>query len=187
MEKISLRTIKAFRKGSKEAFEEIFYAYKDSLYFISYFYVKNYDDANDCVQEIFIRLVEKIHLYDETKAPFEAWLYAMAKSCILNHIRKTDRYLRRIQVSDDEVLNFMDKDLTELNHILCDLERIMGEEMYLIYVLRIGHNLSYEHIGQITKKSRETVRRIFYESVEIANDYMKGEEDENKSKAQTAN
>ena len=65
MGKIGLRTVIEFRNGNKEAFEEIFYTYKDTLYYVSYFYVKNYDDANDCVQEIFIRLIDKIHLYDE--------------------------------------------------------------------------------------------------------------------------
>lgn len=187
MEKISLRTINEFRKGKKEAFEEIFNKYKDSVYYIAYLYVKNYDEANDCVQEVFIRLIEKIHLYDETKAPFDAWFYAMARSCILNHIRKTETYFKRIQVSDEEVLNYADKDLTELNHILCDLEKIMGEEMYLIYVFRIAYDLSFEHIAQIMKKSRETVRRSYIESVKIVDDYMRGEKDEIKQKAQAVN
>ena len=183
MNKISLRTVKEFRNGNKEAFEEIFYAYKNKLYYIAYFYVRNYDDANDCVQEIFIRLVNKIHLYDEKKAPFEVWLYALAKSCILNHIRTKENYTKKVTINDEIVYSYMDKDVHDINDILYDLEILMGKQMYVIYMLRITYNLSFEKIAELTNISRETVRRLFLESVNIVNEYMKGEKYEKEQEA----
>lgn len=183
MGKIDLRTINEFRKGNKEAFEEIFYAYKDTLYYIAYFYVKNYDDANDCVQEIFIRLVNKIHLYNERKAQFETWLFALAKSVILNYIRDKNIYYEKVTISDEIVINQMDKDFKELQEILIDLEKIMGHPMYVIYILRTGYKMSFESIAGMLNTSRETVRRLYIESIKIADDYMGEENNENKQEA----
>lgn len=172
MGKIKLRTIREFRNGNKDAFEDIFYAYKDVLYYISYFYVRDYDDANDCVQEIFIKLINKIGLFDERKAEFETWLYVLAKSCILNFLRAKDRYNKRVVTDDEEVLKYKDEECNKLQHTLYDLEEIMGRQMYVVYILRVGYNMSFDSIAEATDSSRETVRRIYYESLKLVNYYM---------------
>ena len=98
MRRVKPRAIRAFKNGDKDAFEEIFYAYKDILYYLCYFYIRDYDDASDCVQEIFIKLTSKISLYDERKAAFEAWFLALTKAHIFNFIRDKNRYNNRIDL-----------------------------------------------------------------------------------------
>lgn len=172
MGKIGLRTIIEFRNGNKEAFEEIFYTYKDTLYYVSYFYVKNYDDANDCVQEIFIRLIDKIHLYDEKHSKFESWFFSLAKSCILNFVRAKATYRKLVTIDDEAVDNYADNNHHDVELILMDLEDIMGYDMFIVYLLRTAYNMSFEKISKLTGLSRETARRMYYESVKIVNEYM---------------
>ncbi len=172
MGKIRLRTIIEFRNGNKEAFEEIFYAYKDALYYVSYFYVKNYDDANDCVQEIFIRLIDKIHLYNENQSKFDSWFFSLAKSTILNFVRAKAIYRRLVTIDDEAVDSYIDKDHREIELILIDLEDIMGYDMFIVYLLRTAYNMSFEKISKLTVLSRETARRLYYESIKIVNEYM---------------
>ena len=83
MRRVKPRAIRAFKNGDKDAFEEIFYAYKDILYYLCYFYIRDYDDASDCVQEIFIKLTSKISLYDERKAAFEACIEKGIKDVVI--------------------------------------------------------------------------------------------------------
>lgn len=172
MGRVKLRTVKAFRSGDKDAFEDIFYAYKDILYYLSYFYVKDYDDANDCVQEIFIKLINKIHLYDERKAPFENWFIITAKSCIFNFLRSKERYYSKIIIDDDVVLNYPDNGNRKLEDTLSDLENLMGKEMYVIYILKTCYDVSFENLAKMTNFSRETARRMYHQSIEIVNKYM---------------
>ncbi|MBE6131169.1 MAG: RNA polymerase sigma factor [Erysipelotrichaceae bacterium] len=172
MGRVKLRTIKEFRNGNKDAFEDIFYAYKDILYYYSYFFVKDYDDANDCVQEIFIKVVNCIESFNEFKSPFEAWIIITAKSVIYNFIRTKKRYFKRVILDDDFVLSVPDTNNRILEDTLYDLEEMMGREMYIIYILRTGYNVTFDNISKMTNLPRETTRRIYYKSLEIVNNYL---------------
>ena len=183
MSKIDIRTVNRFKKGDKDAFEEIFYTYKNTIFYIAYLYVKDYDEANDCVQEVFIRLLSKIHLYDEKKAPFDTWLYSLAKTCILNHMRKNEIYYKMISVDNDTVDKCIDNNFSSIQDILIDLENIMGRDMYIIYILRTCYDLSFIKIGDIININRETVRRMYNDSIKIVNEYMKEEQNEKEHKA----
>lgn len=82
MGRVKLRTIMEFRNGDKQAFEEIFYAFKDILYYFSYLYVHNYDDANDCVQEIFIKIINTVDQFNDILSGFDTWVYSTARSTV---------------------------------------------------------------------------------------------------------
>lgn len=60
MKLISRITAEKLKEGDELAFEEIFYAYRNIVYFECLKKMRNPQDANDCVQEIFIKLVEKL-------------------------------------------------------------------------------------------------------------------------------
>ena len=47
----------------EEAFAEIFYTYKQYVFVLAMKILKNEDDANDCVQDIFQKLYFNIHQY----------------------------------------------------------------------------------------------------------------------------
>ena len=182
MSRVSLRKVKAFRNGSKEAFEEIFYAYKDILFYIAFFYVKDYDEANDCVQDSFLRIVEKINLFDERKGDFDSWVFAVAKTCILNHIRAKNRYQDKIFINEEIVFSYPDHQ-SDIDDILNDLANLMGKDMYLVYILRTSYEISFELISKLTGINRETARRMYYKSLEIVEDYMRGTKNENEQKS----
>lgn len=176
MYKISQRTVRKFKEGDKQAFEEIFYGYKNEVYYFAYYYVQDYDDANDCVQEVFIKLVNTIQQFDEKSAKFESWFYILAKTVILNFIRTKVRYDQRFTCDEAAVLDYAEEDFTELKHALYDLEKLMGKNMYVVYILRIGYKLSFEQISQHTQINRETARRLYNKSLEIVKEYL-GEDD----------
>lgn len=183
MSKVDSRTIRKLKKGDKEAFETVFYAYRQKLFCVSYLYVKDYNDANDCVQEIFLRILEKIHLFDEKKATFDTWLNCLVKGYLLNYIRKKEIYDNFVSMDIEAIEKCMDKDMREIEDILIDLEAIMGEKMYAVYILRTAYNYSFDAIAEITGLKRETLRRMYYESVKIVDEYMEGERNEIKQKA----
>lgn len=172
MGRVKLRTVRDFRNGDKEAFEEIFYAFKDILYYFSFLYVHNYDDANDCVQEIFIKIVDTIDQYNEFRSAFDTWVYITARTTVLNFVRTKKRYAARVILDDEIVANYIDKDYSKLNHALIDLEEIMGTDMYIIYILRTGYKISFENIAKMVDSNRENVRRVYLKSLEIVKEYL---------------
>ena len=107
--------------------------------------------------EIFIKLTAKISLYDERKAKFEAWFLALTKAHIFNFIRDKNRYNNRIVVDEEAVLSYGDNDYRELEDTLCDLEKLMGQEMYVIYILRTAYSVSYFHTKWNSKNEKSRV------------------------------
>lgn len=172
MGRVKLRTIIDFRNGDKQAFEEIFYAFKDILYYFSYLYVHNYDDANDCVQEIFIKIINTIDKFKDSLSQFDTWVYSTARSTVLNFIRTKKRYEARIVLDDELVANYISRDYTELNHTLYDLEKVLGKDLYVIYILRTAYDVTFDNIATLLDTNRENVRRKYLQSVKIVEEFL---------------
>lgn len=172
MGRVKLRTIMEFRNGDKQAFEEIFYAFKDILYYFSYLYVHNYDDANDCVQEIFIKIINTVDQFNDVLSGFDTWVYSTARSTVLNFIRTKNRYEARIVLDDEIVANYIERDYTELHHTLYDLEKVLGKDMYVIYILRTAYEVTFDNIAILLDTNRENVRRKYLQSVKIVEEFL---------------
>ena len=172
MERVKLRTIREFRAGNKDAFDDIFYAYRDILYYMSYYYVKDYDDANDCVQEVFIRLVKKIHLFDERKSSFNSWFFLLARHSVLNTAREQARRRLGFVLDEEAVYNTPSPENRELKLYLQELEEILGKTKYIIYIFRTAYKLTFENIAIMLDLNREKTRRLYCEAVKLIVKYM---------------
>ncbi len=53
-------------------------------------------DANDVVQEIFVKLLGKIHTYDRTKCKFRSWLFSVAHNTLIDHARRRANYQKAL-------------------------------------------------------------------------------------------
>lgn len=65
------------REGNHKAFDEIMIRYKERLYSFICRYVVDRDEAYDLLQETFLNVFHKIHLYDDDKT-FSTWLFQIA-------------------------------------------------------------------------------------------------------------
>lgn len=65
------------QEGSSEAFDEIMSRYKGRLYAFICRYVADRDEAYDLLQESFITIYQKIHLYDPNRK-FSTWAFQVA-------------------------------------------------------------------------------------------------------------
>ena len=56
------------------AFEQIYKDYKNLVYNLSLHYVLNPEDAQDITQEVFVKVHQRYHQYDEATASFKTWI-----------------------------------------------------------------------------------------------------------------
>jgi RNA polymerase sigma-70 factor (ECF subfamily) len=67
-------------------------------------------DADDLLQDIFVKLIERIKDYKHN-ARFESWLFTVAANLARDHIRRTSRNARQLQTADDQnVIDFVTTD-----------------------------------------------------------------------------
>ncbi len=79
-----------FQEGDVRCFEELVYRYKNQLYNYVYRFVNNRNDAEDIVQETFLRVYKNKHYYKEI-AKFSTWIYTIAGNLARTELRQKKR------------------------------------------------------------------------------------------------
>lgn len=82
--------VKGIRSRNKDVFEAVFKQFAPSMYNIAVRYVKNEDDANDMVQDVFLNLWKGAENLDE-RAPINHYLARATVNTCLNRIKKDQR------------------------------------------------------------------------------------------------
>ncbi len=98
-EETEILLVKALKKGSTSAFDKLFSIYASRIYHFTYGYLKSKEDAEEVVQEVFLRIwSNRIELKPELS--FKAYLFKIAFNQILENF---DR-VRRKQTFKDKLL-----------------------------------------------------------------------------------
>ncbi len=80
----------AFRSGDEEAFNILVRRYKDPLLNFTFRYLGDYDEADDIVQETYIRFYRNPGAYRPV-ARFSTWLYTIASNLAKSALRRKRR------------------------------------------------------------------------------------------------
>ncbi len=54
------------------------------------------DEAHDVVQDIFVKLLGKIHTYDREKCKFRSWLFSVAHNTLIDRARRRASYRKAV-------------------------------------------------------------------------------------------
>ena len=75
------------KKGEKSAFRELFNLYGPRIYRFALAYLKNKPDAEELMQDVFLKIWEKRDHLDPAKN-VKAYIFKIAVNCIYDNIRK---------------------------------------------------------------------------------------------------
>jgi RNA polymerase sigma-70 factor (ECF subfamily) len=94
--------IKRSKAGEHDAMEEIYEHYKGSLFNLAYRYTYNRQEAEDLLQDIFVKVFT--HIKDVQKVEtFGAWVYRIALNACYSYLRSTkSRDRRTVRLSEVE-------------------------------------------------------------------------------------
>lgn len=156
-------------QGETEAFDELYQRYSGKM--LNYFYrLLNQEEekAQDMLQDLFMKLVEKPHLFDPSKR-FSTWIYAIASNMVKNEYRS--REVRKIMTRPGDLSRLRlpgidaepNLDFRAFAHGLEDALTDLSESHREVFVLRYQEELSIKEISEIMCCSEGTVKsRIFY-------------------------
>lgn len=95
---VDIKYIESFKCGNLEAFNHIYEFYKDRVYFFAFSIVKSKADAEDIMQEVFIKVMKSIQDLKDVES-FNAWINTITYSKSLDYIKKH----KRLITMDDEL------------------------------------------------------------------------------------
>ena len=160
--------IARFQNGDVYAFEQIVHRYKNPLINFVYHFLGDRIDAEDVVQETFLRVFRNKHLYRNI-AKFSTWIYTIAGNLAKTELRRR----RRRKLLSLSQMGYEDKEY-ELPDPFASTDRIVNTRMNEkeihdeinalpvkfkeVVVLRDIQEFSYEEISKILKIPIGTVK-----------------------------
>jgi RNA polymerase sigma-70 factor (ECF subfamily) len=159
METIDVAAVSRARTGDAEAFRQLVERHSRPIFRVAYRMTGNQHDADDVVQETFLRAYRQLDSFEE-RANFSTWVHRIAVNCSLDLMRVRGRHGKHlVPVSDDE--EHPERELAseapqpdrlvlsaELQqHVSQALERLSGNER-TAFVLRHFEGMPVEEIGR---------------------------------------
>ena len=150
-------------KYNNIAFEKLYNKYNKLVYGIAFSILKNKQDSEDVVQNIFTKIynIDKDNLPTKNEA---SWLYSTTKHETITVLRKRKNDLDldsiyEIEDQDNEIDNSIDK--MEFNGLIRKLDNCEKE----IVSLKILANLSFDEIGKLLNKPTGTIKWRYYKAM----------------------
>lgn len=134
------------QKGDKEAFSQLYYAYKDSLYRYAYFRLGNSEDAMDAVADTMLSAYEQIKKLKNPKA-FSTYIFSIHKASCAKYQRQIIK-----EKNNDDFVDFENKITSSSNinsiEIKDALAKLKDEEQEIVLLSISGFNS--KEIAKIT-------------------------------------
>ena len=164
------------RENDMAAYDELIRRYQERVYATVYHMTSNHDDANDLVQESFIKGFRALKSF-KGDSSFYTWIYRIAVNRTINFLKKRGRRsflslndLDSNVENNPELVSLVsentprrDAGLTELQEKLNEAMQKLSEPHRMVVVLHDIQGLSHDEISGIMECNVGTVRsRLFY-------------------------
>lgn len=158
--------VHACKEGDVNAFEQLVKRYDTRLFRIAQHVTHNREDAEDAVQEAFLKAFRNLSKFQE-KSQFSTWLIRITVNESLMKLRK-QRYTREVPIEKDphEELEVMDwapnpeqlYATVELRNILRSQLQELPASLKVAFVLRDIEGLSSEEAARVLQLSVDAVK-----------------------------
>jgi RNA polymerase sigma-70 factor (ECF subfamily) len=169
-----LQAIEACQSGRLERFDDLYRQYIDRIYKFVYFKTFHRETAEDVTSDVFMKALERIDQFDQTKGTFSAWLYRIARNTVIDHYRTTHP---TEEIEDGWSLSSS----TNIEHdaeVHASLEKIqqalsvLKPEQREVVVMRLWDGLSHQEIAEILGMTESNTKQIFSRTIrKLREDY----------------
>ena len=176
MERTEALLIDHLREGDETALAPLVEKYKHMVHRLALQITKNHEDANDVMQETFIKVYQSIHTFRQ-EAAFETWVYRIAVNEALNFVKRRERRresslettdesefntetLRKAEINNDPEIQ---AEKAELRHWVTKAVNSLSLKHRIVVILHELEGLTHAEIASILNCSEGTVRsRLHY-------------------------
>ena len=168
--------IRLAQEGDRGAFREIFDGHRQKVFSLAYRYLRNQADAEDVLQETFIKAYHALALYQPEKGlNFSAWLNKICVNASIDALRK-NRGKDFQKFEHEEVANMPDparssdpevstrnKEIRE--HVDLALDKLPPKQK-MVFTLRHYQDLSIREIAESLDATEGSVKKHLFRAVE---------------------
>jgi len=173
MDEIAL--IQSAQAGDTDAFKFLFEENKRRILGLAYQYTKNVEDAEDILQDTFIKAYNSLQRFDiQDQTNFTSWLYRIGINCSIDHLRKTKRQRDNIMPGGD-VMDASAPDhisnpdnSQQKNEVRERVELVLStltKRQRMIFILKHYQELSIKEIAEYMDCSEGSVKKQLFRTV----------------------
>lgn len=167
---VEARLVRLSRNGDRQAFEELVNMYQEKIYHLAYRMLNFSSEAEDVVQETFLRVYMNMDRYDENQK-FSTWIYRIATNLCIDRLRKRKpNYSLDAEMPDGEGADWYsllpsDQETPEEELVLSETQEeirkaigTLPEKYKSVVILRYLHDMSLQEIGDVLGMPVTTVK-----------------------------
>jgi len=167
-----LELIKRLQQQDEKALSSLYDQYAGAIYGVILRICKDETLADELLQETFLKIWNKAHLFDPEKGKFYTWAYRIARNSCLNALRNSNKLIQKEDLSVYENISTEEPeiDTIKLKGSIKQLELHHQRAIELVYFNGLTHNEAHEemevplgtfksYIRQALKKLRDTYQK----------------------------
>ncbi len=175
-----LELIELFRQGNVQGFNELVRRYQQKVYWVARRVVGSHDDADDVVQDVFIRVYNALNTF-RSESGFYTWLYRITINVALNSLRtrKGKSFFRFEDLveqpeSDEEQPDTQIEKSEYQKALERAIERLPAKQK-LVFTMRYFDDMSYDEIALILHRSVGGLKANYFHALKKVQEYVKRE------------
>ena len=168
-------------KNREQAFKVLVNTYQQRLYWHIRKIVINHDDADDILQNVYLKVWNNVANFREDSSLF-TWLFRIATNESLNHLQKQKRHSTS---SINDTSNYLVENLeTDVYFEGDTLEKKLQEALLqlpnkqrIVFNMKYFDEMKYEDISKILNTSVGALKASYHFAVKKIEDYLKEHQD----------
>jgi len=163
-------------KSKEAAFRELLQLYKERLYWHIRKIVISHDDADDVLQNTFIKVYRSIDKFKGESKLF-SWLYRIATNESITHINKN---AKRLHINNEEQKTYAIDNLTadvyfEGDEIQLKLQQAIAslpEKQQIVFNMKYFDEIKYKDMADILETSEGALKASYHIAVKKIETYL---------------
>jgi RNA polymerase sigma-70 factor (ECF subfamily) len=150
------------RRGDDPAFTELYRRYADRVYRFCLFRINRPADAEDLMQQTFVRAIEALPRYEERGLPFGAWLFRIARNAVIDFERARRDHVDLAEltlVGEDPSTEDATGAVAERDALLGALAQLTPDQREVLGY-RFFADLSARETGRLMGRDEATIRGL---------------------------
>lgn len=159
----------------EKAFSRLLDLYQEKIYWHIRKMVLNHDNANDVLQNTFVRVFKYIEKF-KGNSSLQTWIYKIAYNESVRFLNKNKMKLNSIdEVNIKYLENLTDDVYFDGDEIQVKLQEVISqltEKQRLVFQMKYFDDLTFKQISEILKQKESTLKSSYYYSVKIIEEKM---------------
>jgi len=171
-----MELLKQLIAGDAESFRKIYEFYQGRIFLFAFRLTKSKSQAEEIVQEVFVRLWERREQIKLEKN-FNGYILAITKNLILDGLKKSAHdktiqqkiYNNMQALQNNSIDQLIEKELSRLHQQAIDR---LSPQKKIVFMLSREEELTYDEIAKRLSVSRNTVRNQMSDALKSIREYL---------------